>query len=72
MGDVTTLYQAPILRRDVADAAIALDVELSDSIDAALEAGVPIVMVIGMLQARLHFTTVMALTGEDDDDDADS
>ena len=68
MGEVTTLYHALILRRDVADAAIALDVELSDSIDAALEAGVPIVMVIGMLQARLHFTTVMALTGEDEDE----
>ena len=68
MGEVTTLYHAPILRRDVADAAIALDVELSDAIDNALDAGVPIAMVIGMLQARLHFTTVMALTGDDDDD----
>lgn len=68
MGEVTTLYQAPILRRDVADAAIALDVELSGAIDAALDAGVPIIIVVGMLQARLHFTTVMALTGDEDDE----
>lgn len=68
MGDVTTIYQAPILRRDVADAAVALDVAILEAIDAALEADVPPVMILGILHTRLHFTTAMALTVDEDDD----
>lgn len=68
MGDVTTIYQAPVLRRDVADAAIALDVAILEAIDAALEADVPPVMILGILHTRLQFTTEITLTIEDEDE----
>lgn len=67
MGDVTTIYQAPVLRRDVADAAVALDVAILEAIDAALDADVPPVMILGILHARLQFTTEITLTIEDED-----
>lgn len=67
MGDVTTICQAPVLRRDVADAAVALDVAIFEAIDAALEADVPPVMILGILHTRLQFTTDAALTVDDED-----
>lgn len=67
-AEITTLYNPPAMRRDVVEAAMQLDVDMEQVIDDALGKGVPLLMVIGMLQARLHFCTVMVLTDSEDDE----
>jgi hypothetical protein len=68
-AEITTLYNPPAMRRDVVEAAMELDVALSEAVDEALEKQVPLLLIVGMLQARMHFCTVMVLTDDNDDEE---
>ena len=55
---IVTLYQHPAIRRDIAEALIALNNKINEAVNEAIDAGTPLILISAILQAEAQVNTV--------------
>jgi len=68
MAIIRQLYKEPILRADIARMMEELDKIITDGIDSAVDAGVPLILIKTILESHVTITTIQMVSGDDDED----
>lgn len=68
MGEVINMHKETAIHPTVHNAILELDATIGECINDAIQAGVPILMIMGLLQAQQAIITSVALSPADDDD----
>jgi len=68
MAIIRQLYREPIVRADIARMMEELDQKITDAMDVAVDAGVPLILIKTILESHVTITTIQMVSGDDDED----
>jgi len=68
MAVIRQLYRDPIVRADIARMMEELDQKITDAMDVAVDAGVPLILIKTILESHVTITTIQMVSGDDDED----
>lgn len=67
MAKVTKIYEDPIIRMDVAKAMEAFDLAIATAIDDAVDAGIPFILILTLLQTHHTLVTLQMVQMENEE-----